>query len=287
MVDYVITSDNTCDLPAEYYEEHKIPYLKLSYIIDGEVLEGKADFDHKDFYEKVRGGCMPTTSQVTILDAKQFFEEFLKAGKDVLHIAFSSGLSGTYNSCCVAAEELKEEYPDRSVVVIDSLAASLGEGLLLHYAILQRDAGKSMVEVADYVEGIKNNICHFFTVDDLNHLYRGGRVSRVTAIAGSIIGIKPVLHVDDDGKLIAIGKVRGRKGSLKAVVDHMENNMIPDKNDIIFISHGDCVEDAELVKQMIKERYGIESYLINPIGPVIGAHSGPGTIALFFVGEKK
>lgn len=286
-MDYVITSDNTCDLPADYYEEHGIPYLKLSYIIDGNVLEGNADFDYRDFYDKLRGGLMPTTSQVTILDAKQFFEKFLKDGKDILHIAFSSGLSGTYNSCCVAAEELKEEYPDRSIVVIDSLAASLGEGLLLHYAILQRDAGKTMVEVADYVEGIKKHICHFFTVDDLNHLYRGGRVSRLTAFAGTIIGIKPVLHVDDEGKLVAIGKVRGRKGSLKAIVDHMENNMIPDKNDIIFICHGDCEEEAELVKKMVQERYGIEAFLINPVGPVIGAHSGPGTMSVFFVGQKR
>lgn len=287
MTDFIITTDNTADLPAEYLKEHQIPYMKLSYIIDEKVYEGEADFDSKDFYDKIRGGCMPSTSQISPEHAREFFESHLKNGKDILHIAFSSGLSGSCNNCFIVAQELKEEYPARTVIVVDSLSASLGEGLLVHLAVQLKEQGKSIVEVADYIESNKRNLCHFFTVDDLNHLYRGGRVSKLSAMAGSLIGIKPILHVNDEGKLVAIGKVRGRKASLKALADYMEKLVDNKKNDIVFISHGDSLEDAEFVKKLVEEKFGIQTFLINPVGPVIGTHSGPGTIALFFLGKER
>lgn len=287
MSDFLITTDNTADLPEEYLTGNEIPYAKLSYIIDGEVYEGKASFDAADFYGKIRNGCMPTTSQISIEEAKEFFEPFAKEGKDIIHIAFSSGLSGSYNNCCVAANELCEEYPGRKIKVVDSLCASLGEGLLVHYAVKMKKDGCTYDDLYKRIEELKDHICHFFTVDDLNHLYRGGRVSRFSAIAGSMIGIKPILHVDPEGHLIPIGKVRGRKASLRALVEHMKDNYIPDENDIIFISHGDCEEDALFVRDLVKEQYHIDSYLINYVGSVIGSHSGPGTVALFFVGRER
>lgn len=284
---YMITTDNMADLPLDYLTQQNIPYVKLSYIMDGKTYEGRADFDSKHFYQLIREGCMPTTSQVSYLDAKDFFEAYLKQGKDILHISFSSGLSGSYNNCYVAAQELKAEYPDRNIVVIDSLCASLGEGLCVDYAVRLRAAGKSITEAAHMLEEKKLHICHFFTVDDLNHLYRGGRVSRFSAVAGGILSIKPVLHVDNEGHLIPIGKVRGRHASLRALVDHMENNMIPDENTTIFITHGDCLEAAEYVRDLVKEKYHINNFLINTVGPVIGTHSGPGTVALFFFGKER
>ena len=239
----------------------------------------------------MRDGSMPTTSQVNPEQAKAAFTACLKEGKDVLYIAFSSGLSGTCGSGMVAAQEIQEEgeYPERKIVVIDSLSASLGEGLLVHKAVMLKEAGKSMEEVADWVENNKLHLCHNFTVDDLFHLHRGGRVSKATAILGTMINIKPVLHVDDEGHLIAIGKVRGRKKSLSALVDRMAEQIkgYEDQNDVVFISHGDCMEDAEYVKKLVQERFGIEKFIINHVGPTIGAHSGPGTVALFFMGNPR
>ena len=239
----------------------------------------------------MRAGSMPTTAQVNPEQAKEAFKKCLEQGKDVLYIAFSSGLSGTYGSAVIAARELEEdkEYPGRKVIVLDSLSASLGEGLLVHKAVMLKEAGKSMEETADWVEKNKLHLCHNFTVDDLFHLHRGGRVSKATAILGTMINIKPVLHVDDEGHLIAIGKVRGRKKSLSALVDRMAEQIrgYEEQNDVVFISHGDCGEDAEYVKKLVQERFGVESFIINHVGPTIGAHSGPGTLALFFVGNPR
>ena len=204
----------------------------------------------------MRKGSMPTTAQVNPEDARALIEPYLKAEKDVLHIAFSSGLSGSYNSARIAGEELQEEYPDRTIVVIDSLAASLGQGLLVYLAQKKKEEGKTMDEVAQWVMEHRLNMVHTFTVDDLNHLYRGGRVSKTTAVVGGVLNIKPVLHVDDEGKLIPVGKVRGRKKSLLALVDMMEEKLGNYKNscDTIFISHGDCEQDAQFVVDKIKEK---------------------------------
>ncbi len=288
---FKLVTDNTADLPLEYLKVHDVDYMFLSYILDGEVYEKKRELDWKEFYALMRSGKMPTTSQVNPDEAKKFFEHCIKKDKEILYLAFSSGLSGTCNSGRIAAEEVMEEHPDVKIVVVDSLAASLGEGLLVHKAIKLRDAGKTLEETAEWLEEHKLNAVHAFTVDDLFHLHRGGRVSRTAAILGTLAAIKPQLHVDNEGHLIVIGKVRGRKKSLNALVDYMGEKMgswmQENKDDYVFISHGDALEDAEYVRDQIKERFGMEHFLINNIGPTIGAHSGPGTLALFFMGESR
>lgn len=288
---YVIMTDTTADLPESYIREHGLSILSLNYILDGQTYDREHPLDVKEFYAKMRAGSMPTTSQVNPEQAKTAMCACLETGQDVLYIAFSSGLSGTYNSGRIAADEIAEEglFPERKIVVIDSLSASLGEGLLVHKAVMLKEAGKSLEEVADWVEKNKLCICHNFTVDDLFHLHRGGRVSKATAILGTMMNVKPVLHVDDEGHLIAIGKVRGRKKSISALVDRMAEQMkgFEDQNDVVFISHGDCIEDVEYLEKLIRERFGITEFLVNEVGPTIGAHSGPGTLALFFVGQPR
>ncbi len=289
MNSYVIMTDNMADLPESYIQEHKLPILSLSYVIDGETYDRDHPQDVKEFYSRMRSGSMPTTSQANPQQAKELFLSCLSKGQDVLYLAFSSGLSGTYNSGRIAAAEIEEEqlYPERKVVVIDTLSASLGEGLLVHKAVQMKEAGKTMEEVASWVEENKLHLCHNFTVDDLFHLHRGGRVSKATAILGTVINIKPLLHVDNEGHLIAIGKVRGRKKSLAALVDRMGEQMKGFENTEVFISHGDCPEDAGYVEKLVRERFGIEDFIINEVGPTIGAHSGPGTMALFFMGNPR
>ncbi len=292
MSEFKIITDSTADLPEEYLKEHDIDCMNLCYMIGGETYGGETgkELPWKEFYAMMRGGEMPTTAQINPEEAKEQFKACIEAGnKKILYLAFSSGLSGTYNSGRIAAEEIKEEYPDCEIVVIDTLCASLGEGLLVDYAVKMKEEGKSLEEVAAWVEEHKLNLVHVFTVDDLNHLHRGGRVSKAVAIIGTLVGIKPVLHVDDEGHLTSVDKVRGRKKSLLQLVDNMEKQMgsYADKNDVFFISHGDSQEDAEFVAEEVKKRFGIKEYIINRVGPTIGAHSGPGTIALFFMGDVR
>lgn len=286
---YVIMTDTTADLPESYIEEHQLEILSLNYMLDGIVYDRKNPLDVEEFYARMRSGSMPTTSQINPEQAKEAFASCMEAGNDVLYIAFSSGLSGTYNSACIAASELEEEgrYPDRKVVIVDSLSASLGEGLLVHKAVKLKEEGKTLEEVADWTEKNRQNLCHNFTVDDLFHLHRGGRVSKATAILGTMINIKPVLHVDDEGHLTAVDKVRGRKKSLTMLVDRMEKQAEGFENPDVFISHGDCLEDALFVEKLVRERFGTENFIINHVGPTIGAHSGPGTVALFFMGNPR
>lgn len=289
MSDFKITADINADLPQSYLEKYDIDVAYLSIIMDG-VTYGKGNLpDTKVFYDAMRAGKMPTTSQVNPDMAKEMLEEVLTKTNKILHIAFSSGLSGTYNSMRIAAEELMSEREGIQIIVVDSLCASLGHGLLIHNAVLQRDAGKSFEETAKWVEDHKLNILHAFTVDDLNHLYRGGRVSKLSAVFGSIVNIKPVLKVNNEGKLVPFGKVRGRKKSLNELVQYMEDHMgdNQDMNSTIFISHGDAIEDAQYVANKITEKFGTKEFIINAIGPNIGAHSGPGTIALFFYGDER
>lgn len=289
MNNYIIMTDNMADLPENYIREHELEILSLSYILDGETYDRNHPLEEAEFYSRMRNGSMPTTSQVNPERAKEAFTACLNQGKDVLYIAFSSGLSGTYNSARIAAKELKEEgkFPDRKLVVLDSLSASLGEGLLVHKAVKLKEAGKSLEEVAAWVEKHKLEVCHNFTVDDLFHLHRGGRVSKATAILGTMINIKPILHVDNEGHLIAIGKVRGRKKSLTSLVERMGEQIQGFENPEVFISHGDCLEDAQHVEKLVRERFGVETFIINYVGPTIGAHSGPGTMALFFMGNPR
>lgn len=289
MREYVITTDNNSDLPEEYLKEHGIGCMYLSYAMDGKNYKHGSFLPVHEFYDTMRNGSMPTTSQVNPQDARAVFEPFLKEGKDILHIAFSSGLSGTYNSSRIAAEELMEEYPDRKIIVVDSLAASLGQGLLVYLAVEKKEQGEDLETVAKWTEENKLHMVHLFTVDDLNHLYRGGRVSKTTAVVGSLLNIKPVLHVDNEGKLVAIGKVRGRKKALQELVKLMEEKLgsYYDKCHTIFISHGDCESDAQYLAEKVKEKYQINTIIMNQVCATIGAHSGPGTMALFFVGDER
>ena len=289
MDDFVIAADNMGDLPDEYCERHGLERLFLSYLMDGVTYNRENRQDEREFYARVRGGSLPVTSQPNPEQAREFFASFVGRTDKVLFIAVSSGISGTFGSVHTGAEQLMDEHPEMEIVVVDSLCASLGEGLLIHKAIMMKESGCSFEEVVDWVEKFKLNVVHNFTVDDLFHLHRGGRVSKATAIVGSLVNIKPMLHVDDEGRLINIGKARGRRKSVLGLADAMEKQVGSwrDKNDVGFISHGDCIEDAQLLADTVKERFGIDSFLINFVGPTIGAHSGPGTLALFYMGDVR
>lgn len=289
MSDFKIITNTTADLPQSFIEENHLGCFFFNYTLNGQVYSAENDMDYKTFYAKVREGSMPSTSQVNPETFREKFTEYLKENKKLLYLSFSSGLSGSCGNANLVAREMMEEDPDIEIKVIDTLAASMGEGLVVYRAVQLQKEGKSFEETARYIEEHVMNFTHVFTVDDLNHLYRGGRVSRASAVLGTMINIKPILNVDEEGHLIPIAKVRGRKKSLHALVDYMEKRMGSwrDKNDIVMISHGDCLEDAQAVADEVKERFGIQNFMINHIGPTIGAHSGPGTVTLFFMGEGR
>lgn len=289
MSDFIITTDTTSDLPESYVKDHNIEVHPLYYNLDGVIYGGDIKLPPQEFYTKMRAGQMPTTMAVNPETAKDIFKKYLDLGLDILHIGFSSALSGSFNSAMIAANELKEVYPNRKIILIDSLSASLGEGLLVHKAVMLKESGKSLEETSSWIEENKLHLCHLFTVSDLFHLQRGGRVSKATAIIGTMINVKPILHVDNEGKLIPLQNVRGRKRSLTTLVDTMEKQIkgYESQNDIVFISHGDSLEDAQYLASLIKSRFGIQSFLIDYVCPTIGSHSGPGTIALFFMGAER
>lgn len=287
MGDYVITVNSTVDLPKEWLEERNVPVMALKYTIDGETYEDMNGLSYKEFFQKLRDGKMAVTTQVNPEEAKEKFESILKAGKDILHLGFSSGLSGTYNSMRIAAEELAEEYPERRIIVIDTLCACLGEGLLLYYALKRKEEGMTIDELAQWVEENKLHVCHNVTVDDLNHLQRGGRVSKTAAILGTMVQIKPIIHMDNQGCLQVIGKERGRKKSIHKLVDMALKQYEGYENDLVMITHGDCIEDAEYLAGLVREKMGIQEILINNIGTVIGSHTGPGVLALFCMGNER
>ena len=286
---FVITTDIACDLPDDYIKQHDIRLLPLYYTFGEEVYGDKNVMEPKDFYNKMRNGSTPTTMAVNTDAATTLFSSLLNEGYDILHIAFSSGLSSSCSATVTAARDICENMPHAKIIVIDSLSASLGQGLLVHKAIQMKESGKTIDEIAKWLEENKLNLCHIFTVDDLHHLHRGGRVSKATAIIGTLINVKPVLHVDNTGHLISLNNVRGRKKALVSLVNQMEKRIVgfEGKNDTVFISHGDSLEDANYVASLIKERFGIDDILINYVSPTIGAHSGPGTIALFFLGNPR
>ena len=287
MKDYVITVNSTVDLPKEWLEERHVPVVPLKYTIDGETYTDMEGLSAKEFFAKLREGKMSVTSQVNPEEAAELLEPYVKDGKDVLHLGFSSGLSGTLNSMRIAGQMLEEKYPEAKVIVIDTLCACLGEGLLLYKALQQKAMGKTIDETAQWVEENKLHICHNVTVDDLNHLHRGGRVSKTTAVLGTLVQIKPIIHMDDNGKLQVIGKERGRKKSLNKIVDMAVEQSKGWDNDIIMITHGDCIEDAEYVAKLVREKMGIDNILINNIGTVIGSHTGAGVVAVFCMGDKR
>ena len=288
MSDFTIVTDSSADLPAGLVQELGVEVIPLAFTIQGKTYRNYPDdreMDPKAFYQMLRSGEVATTSATNAFEFTSTVEPILQAGRDVLILAFSSGLSTTCQSAQLAAQELSEKYPERKVYVVDTLAASLGQGLLVWLAAQEKNEGRDIEEVREWVEENKLRLCHWFTVDDLHFLKRGGRISAATAVVGSMLSIKPVLHVDDEGHLINVGKARGRAASLTALVDKMEETAID--VDTVFISHGDCLADAEKVKAMVEERFGTQKVVINHIGPVIGAHSGPGTLALFFLGTQR
>ena len=288
MSEFVIVTDSSADLPAGLVRELGVEVLPLSFTIQGSTYRNYPDDREMDpavFYKMLRDGETATTSAVNVAEYTALLEPLLQAGKDVLVLAFSSGLSTTYQSSVIAVNELSEQYPDRKLFTVDTLSASLGQGLLVWHAVQEQKRGQSIEAVRDWVEENKLRLCHWFTVDDLHFLKRGGRISAATAVVGTMLSIKPVLHVDDEGHLISMGKARGRGASLTALVDHMEETATD--VDTVFISHGDCLSDAQKVADDVRERFGTKDIVINNVGPVIGAHSGPGTLALFFLGTKR
>ena len=287
MRDYVITVNSTVDVPKEWLEERHVPVIPLKYTIDGETYTDMEGLSAKEFFDKLREGKMSTTSQVNPEEAAAELEPYIKEGKDILHLGFSSGLSGTLNSMKIAGEMLEEKYPEAKVIVIDTLCACLGEALLLYKALQQKEKGMNIDELAGWVEENKLHVCHNVTVDDLNHLHRGGRVYKTTAVLGTLVQIKPIIHMDDNGKLQVIGKERGRKKSLNKIVDMAVEQSKGWDNDIIMITHGDCIDDAEYVAKLVREKMGIDNILINNIGTVIGSHTGPGVVAVFCMGNKR
>lgn len=289
-MNYELLSDSCSNLTEEMIEACGVQILSLM-VRDGEkeyysYVKGQKT-DIKMFYDLMRGGAMLETTQLDMQACRERFEEILRQGQDLLYLAFSSGLSGTYGVACMVAKELQAEYPQRKIYVVDSLAASMGQGLLLYLAAQKRLEGMDIDSLKEWLLAERLHLCHWFTVDDLFHLKRGGRVSATTAVVGSMLGIKPVLHVDDEGRLINVGKVRGRQKSLDALVDHMVETAVRPEEQTVFISHGDALEDAQYVERQVRQRLGVKKTYINYIDPVIGAHSGPGTIALFFLGTHR
>ena len=290
MSEYVLITDSSADLSQEMVQELGVTVLPLSFTIQGKTYRNYPDNREMDlplFYDMLRAGELATTSAVNVAEYTQAVEPILQEGKDVLILAFSSGLSSTYQASVLAAGELREKYPDRKIYTVDTLCASMGQGLLVYLAAQEQRKGKSIEEVRDWAEETKLHLCHQFTVDDLHFLKRGGRISATTAVVGSMLQIKPVLHVDNEGHLINIGKARGRQASLKALVDKMEKTVTEEGRKTVFISHGDCRKDAVTVADMVRERFGTQDIRINFVGPVIGAHSGPGTLALFYLGTER
>ena len=287
MKDYVILTDSCCDLTQEQLSDSGITAIDLEIIIDNGDPVFNKDLDPKEFYQKLRQKGSVSTSAVSMDRFTEFFEGFLKDGVDVLYLGFSSGLSGTYNAAFVASQELSEKYPDRKVYTVDTLCASLGQGLFVYLAAKEKAAGKTIDELYEWAKEQRYHLCHWFTVDDLFFLKRGGRVNAATAVMGTMLSIKPILHVDFKGKLINVSKARGRKAALDTLVANTKATIIAPETQTMFICHGDCIEDAEYVAEKLKSELGVPEVIIGYTGPVIGAHSGPGTLAVFYLGTER
>ena len=288
MNNYVIYTDSACDIAPEILEEWGVRVIPLTFMFQDEDKQySNYDLSAKDFYGKMREGKVAKTSAINIATFKEEFGKILADGCDLLYIAFSSGLSTTYNSANIAAEELREEYPDRKIITVDTLSASAGMGLLVYLTVQKKNEGASIEQAAQFAYNNRLNLCHWFTVDDLVYLKRGGRVSPTVAFVGGLLGIKPIMHMDNDGKLINMFKARGRKAAIQAIADKYGELSITPNKGTVFISHGDCIDDAKALADIVKKTYGVEVKIFADIGPVIGAHSGPGTLALFFLGKER
>ncbi|MDO5038264.1 DegV family protein [Clostridium sp.] len=288
MNNYIILTDSSCDLPQYIIDKYSIINIGLicSFKNKEYIEDGGKSLEYTNFYNGLRNGEMPTTSQVNSYRFYEIFEKYIKENYSIIYISFSSALSGTYNSSLIAKSEIIEKYPNADISIIDSKSASLGVGLIVYEACKLKEEGKSKEEVVNYIENMKLKVNHIFTVDDLNHLKRGGRISSTAATIGTLLQVKPLLYVPDNGTLCNFGKVKGRKKSIKSLFNKLEEKIDINSNKVIFISHGDCIEDAEKLKSMITEKYNIE-VIINYIGLAIGSHSGPNTLALFFKGKNR
>lgn len=288
MNNYVVFTDSACDLAPELLREWGVECLSLTFRFEGEDKEYEnGEMPVSDFYNRMRENGVAKTAAINSESFRTAFEKILKEGNDLLYLGFSSGLSATFASAKIAADELAKEYPERKILAVDSLAASAGFGLLLYLTLEEKKKGATIEEAAAFAENNRLKICHWFTVDDLKYLKRGGRVSPAVALVGTVLGIKPVLHVDNEGHLIKKFTVRGRKASLNAIADKFGELAENTKGGTIYISHGDCTADANALADIMKEKYGVNVEIITYVGPVIGAHSGPGTLALFFVGRER
>lgn len=287
---YVILTDSSANLTDELIEQFDLGVVSFTFHVgDKEIksyIKGQKT-DLKQFYTMMRNKEHITTSLVSPDAFTEFFEEYLKQGLDILYIGFSSGLSGTYQSSTIAAESLREAYPDRKILTVDTLSACLGLGLLVYHAAVMKQEGKSIDEVYNWLMENRLRMCHWFTCDDLFFLKRGGRISGTAAVFGSILQVKPVMHVDNDGKLAVVSKARGRKQSLQELVKHMEETVEAPQEQMIYIAHGDCAEEAEYVRRLVEEKFSVKGVLMNCIDPVIGSHAGPGTMALFYLGKHR
>lgn len=287
---YVIMTDSCSDMPVRFIEELDLLVIPLSHTIGGREYFNYPDereLSFSDFYEMLRKERRSTTSAINTATFISYMEPILQSGKDLIYLAFSSALSATCSASESAAAELREKYPGRKVYIVDTLCASLGQGLLVYLTALEKKKGAAIDEARDFAEKTKPHLCHWFTVDDLHHLHSGGRISKTTAVFGTMLNIKPLLHVNDEGKLESVSKVRGIGGALKALADKFAADAINPEEQTVFISHGDCPERAEELASMIKDRFPVKDIIINYIGPVIGSHSGPGTLAVFFLGKKR
>ena len=268
-------------------QELELAVIQLELVFPDGTTMANDKIETVEVYKRLRSGEDIKTSAVNVSDAEAVMRPIFEAGKDILYLGFSSGLSSTFQNVSLALKELSEEFPDRKFAAVDTLAASMGQGLLVYKAALARRSGMSLEENARYIESIKLKLCHWFTVDDLFFLKRGGRVSGVTAALGTMLSIKPILHMDDEGHLINVSKTRGRKASVDELFKKMKATADNPDGQTIFISHGDCYDDALRLKEMIEKEFKVEQIAINYVGPVIGSHSGPGTLALFFIGSKR
>ncbi len=288
MKDYVIFADSACDIKPELLAEWGVPYRELNFrFSDSDAEYSNGDMSTDEFYKRMREGGVAKTSAVNVDTFAIAFREIAETGKDILYLGFSSGLSTTYNSARLAAEQISPDYPDTKIITVDTLSASAGFGLLLYLTVEKKKAGATIEEAEAYARSLVPKMCHWFTVDDLVYLKRGGRVSAAAAFFGNMLGIKPVLHMDDAGHLIPMTKVRGRRTSIDALADKLGELMEDKENGTVFISQADCKAEAEYLANVIKTKYGATVSLITDVGTVIGAHSGPGTMALFFVGKER
>ena len=284
---YRIITDTSCDYPEQMYQDLNLGLVRLTVNFRGEAVNTYSEEWLKDMFNGLRAGESASTAAANPMDWADVIEPVLVGGEDALVLVFSSGLSTTYQSAVIAANELMEKYPDRKVNVVDTLCASLGQGLFVYYACKKRDEGLDLEALTAWCEEKKFNLCHWFTVDDLMYLKRGGRISAATALVGTMLQIKPILHMDDEGHLINVSKVRGRKAAIEAIAKKLGETGLPGENDTIFICHGDCMEDAQYLGKLAKEKYGVKNVFIYYVGAVIGSHSGPGTLSIFYLGQHR